>query len=278
MIMTRLNKGDDCMTTRISDTLAKKKMHFLWTASAAMLGALLLLAPVSGVQAADLLHNSNDTGSGTSKWPNGWGVAGGKYGQFTCDTCHEPNNKANIKNIRTVISTPSGENWPGGSPQVQVVLKNVTSMGDDTVSRTSSNRICEVCHSKNRFHNYSTTSNLSHGGGLGHPNPKVVCTTCHAHNTGFKAACGGCHGNPPTSAVLGGYSGLIGTPRSSGALQPSRAGAHATHVRTRSMVCDTCHYISNGGITMPSQSGTIQIGRQNAAVPLRACRSTPTLP
>ncbi len=260
MIMTRLNKGDDCMTTRISATLAKKKLQFLWTASAVMLGALLLLATASGVQAADLLHNSTDTGSGTSKWPNGWGVAGGKYGQFTCETCHEPNNKANIKNIRTVISTPSGENWPSGSPQVQVVLKNVTSMGDDSAARTSSNRICEVCHSQNRFHNYSTTSNLSHGGGFGHPNPKAVCTSCHSHNTGFKAACGGCHGNPPTTAVLGGDTGLIGTPRASNALQPSQAGAHATHVQTRSMVCDTCHYISNGGIPMPNQSGTIQIG------------------
>ena len=226
-----------------------------------MIGCLLLvllMAP-GWSWAADLLHNSTDTGS--TKWQaqGGWGVAGGKYGKFECATCHEPDSD-NLKNIRRVINTMDGSNWPNGTPANTVYFLNQTSMGDDSKARTSSNRICEVCHSQNRFHDYSTTSNLTHGGALNHPTPKQACTNCHKHNTGFKAACGGCHGNPPTQAVYGGDYGLIGNPRPSYALTTGQVGAHDTHVNQRSMVCDTCHYINNGGIKMPNQSGSIQIG------------------
>ena len=222
-------------------------------------GCLLLVAVLltpDSVKAADLLHNSADTGS--TKWQaqGGWGVSGGKYGKFECATCHEPDGD-NLKNTRSLISTMNSDTWPNGSKSVSVVFQNATGMGDDSVARSSSNRICEVCHSQNRFHNFNTANNTQ---GLGHPTPKAVCTSCHKHNTGFKAACGGCHGNPPTQAVLGGDYGMIGTPRPSYALTTGQPGAHATHVQTRSMVCDTCHYITNGGIKMPNQSGTIQIG------------------
>jgi predicted CxxxxCH...CXXCH cytochrome family protein len=205
---------------------------------------------------ADLLHNSDDTGSLNSKWPNGWGITGGQYGKFVCATCHEPD-ADNKKNIRSTINTMDGSNWPNGATSISVVFQNATGMGDDSKSRSSSNRVCEVCHSKNRFHNFNTADNTQ---GLGHPTPKAVCTSCHKHNTGFKAACGGCHGNPPTTNAIGGDYGLVGTPRASNAMQPGQAGAHATHVNGRSMVCDTCHYINNGGIKMPNASGTIQIG------------------
>lgn len=216
----------------------------------------LFLASVINVQAVDLLHNSADTGS--TKWQaqGGWGVTGGKYGKFDCATCHEPD-AANIKNIRRTINTINAENWPNGSPSATVSFINATSMGNDKGGHASSSRICEVCHSANQFHNFNTANNT---GGLAHPTPNAVCTSCHKHNTGFKAACGGCHGNPPTAAVLGGDYGLIGTPRASNALTPGEVGAHATHTQTRNMVCDTCHYISNGTIKMPNLSNTIDIG------------------
>jgi predicted CxxxxCH...CXXCH cytochrome family protein len=216
-----------------------------------------LLVLITANAHADLLHNSNDTGSFSSKWPNGWGITGGQYGKFTCATCHEPNNQKNFKNIRRVIGTMNGDLWPNGQETVAVAFFNQTSMGDDTSKHNNSSRICEVCHSRNRFHNYSTGNNSA---GLGHPNPKQVCTDCHKHNTGFKAACGGCHGNPPTTTASGGDYGLVGTPRPANALTAGQPGAHNTHVNTRTMVCDTCHYISNGGTKMPNQSGTIQIG------------------
>ena len=248
---TLLNKGDATMNVPKIE-----KIKGLSAAAAALLLAVgLLLSPLVA-KAEDLLHNS--AGTGSTKWQSqgGWGVANGKYGAFTCDTCHEPKNRQNIKNIRRVISTPNGENWPNGSPDVAVSFRNVTSMGSDARKHNSSNRICEVCHSANQYHNYSSGNNT---GGLGHPTPNDVCTTCHSHSTGFKAACGGCHGNPPTHATFGNNSGLIGRPRPSNALLPGEAGAHATH-KARSMVCDTCHYINNGTLRMPSQDGTIQIG------------------
>ena len=121
----------------------------------------LLLLPPQATWADDLLHNS--AGTGSTKWAGqgGWGVAGGKYGQFTCATCHEPNNKANIKNVRTVVSSMNGENLPNGAPSVSVSYKNVTSLGDDTGSHATSNRICEVCHSANKFHNSNTANNIN---------------------------------------------------------------------------------------------------------------------
>ncbi len=221
--------------------------------------ALVFLVPMKKAMAADLLHNSVDTGS--TKWSGqgGWGVTGGKYGEFTCDTCHETNNKANIKNVRMVISSPDGTNLPNGSPSVNVLFKNVTSHGDDSAAHLSSNRVCEVCHSASQWHNYNTTNN---SGGLGHPTPKQVCTNCHVHSTGFKAACGGCHGNPPTTPVIGGDYGLVGTPRASNALTPGQVGAHFTHTdpTKRALVCDTCHNVTDGSGKMPGQSGTIQLG------------------
>ena len=147
----------------------------------------------------------------------------------------------------------NGTNWPNGTPANTVYFLNQTSMGDDSKARTSSNRICEVCHSQNRFHNYSTTSNLSHGGALNHPTPKAVCTSCHSHNTGFKAACGGCHGNPPTTASIGGDYGLIGTPHASNALPPGAIGAHATigcraHVQDARNGCQGLDVVDDGGL------------------------------
>jgi len=221
-----------------------------------LLAFLLTVAASSLSWGADLMHNSIDTGS--TKWGGKWGVAGGRYGQFTCATCHEPD-ADNLKNIRRVISVmnpTSSHYWPNGQKSVTVYFENQTSMGNDAGGHATSTRICEVCHSQNRFHNFNSTNNT---GGNNHPTPKQVCTTCHKHNTGFKAACGGCHGNPPTTAAIGGDYGLIGTPRPSNALQPGQAGAHATHVN-RGMVCDECHFVNNGGIEMPNQSGTIQIG------------------
>lgn len=246
-------KGEMTMKT-IRQNLNDDPRSWKWVWPVAILG--LLLVSVINAQAADLLHNSADTAS--TKWQaqGGWGVTGGKYGKFECATCHEPDAE-NLKNIRKTITTPNGEKWPNGASSVNVTFLNSTSMGYDPGGHATSSRICEVCHSANQFHNFNTANNT---GGVSHPTPKANCTSCHKHNTGFKAACGGCHGNPPTSAVLGGDYGLIGTPRPSNALAAGQYGAHYTHTQTRDMICDTCHYISNGTVKMPNLSNTIDIG------------------
>ncbi|MBT0666658.1 CxxxxCH/CxxCH domain-containing protein, partial [Geobacter pelophilus] len=256
--ITLARKGEDTMvklknTPQSRESILKK----CCAAFGATLLTIVILA-ASSVGAADLMHNSKDTGS--TKWPGGWGIPGGRYGNFTCATCHEPNAK-NIKNIRKTISvmnnTSTTHTLPNGQLSAQVVFKNVTSMGDDSTTHNTSSRICEVCHSQTLFHNADSGRTLP--ANRNHPSPKAVCTTCHSHNTGFKAACGGCHGNPPTSATLGGYSGMVGTPRPSRALPPGNAGAHREHAK-HELVCDTCHYISDGSTRMPSLSNTIQLG------------------
>ncbi|WP_160295292.1 CxxxxCH/CxxCH domain-containing protein, partial [Geobacter sp. OR-1] len=213
------------------------------------------------VAAADLMHNSRDTGS--TRWNGRWGIAGGRYGEFTCATCHEPLAE-NLKNIRKTISVMnpwSSHTFPGGSQSVTVNFQNNTSMGNDRAAHTTSNRICEVCHSQLTYHNTDSNNNTGNPK-LGHPaqgGQAGVCTSCHSHNTGFKASCGGCHGNPPTTSTLGAPDGLIKTPKASKALKAGEAGVHEAHT-DRGMVCDTCHYISDGSIKMPNLSNTIQIG------------------
>lgn len=230
-----------------------------------LLAAGLLLASVACGYGADLMHNSSGTGS--TKWGGKWGVPGGRYGEFRCDTCHEPD-ADNLKNVRKTINTmnpTSSHFWPNGQKSVNISFLNATSMGNDRVAHATppySNRVCEACHSKVLFHNANSATTIANGGNLNHPTPNAVCTSCHKHNTGFKAACGGCHGNPPVSAQSGGDYGMIGgTVPPSNALSSGAWGAHVTHTQTRNMSCDTCHYQSSStAVKMPNLNAIIDIG------------------
>ncbi len=156
--------------------------------------------PVLGSQATTsdytndpLLHNSTNTASGYWSANGGWGIPNGKYGAFVCETCHTPR-ATNIKGIKSTITTPDGSNWAtSGTPSVTVNFQSyttsATAMGNDTETRTSSTRICEVCHSQTAYHKYSQPS-----GGSAH-NGVSDCTTCHKHNQGFAGdgPCMSCH-------------------------------------------------------------------------------------
>ena len=111
-------------------------------------------------------------------------------------------------------------------------------MGDDTGGHTTSTRVCEVCHSQNKYHNYNTANN---SGGLDHNNA-TDCASCHAHTSAFKASCDACHGNPPTQNTLGGPNGLANNPPTGS----TTAGAHNLHVNTKGFGCSLCHYNSVG--------------------------------
>jgi hypothetical protein len=131
-------------------------------------------------------------------------LAGGQYGEFTCATCHQPGT-SNVKRIRTTITAPNSptHDFPGSA----VVLLDVTSdntgtppsdpadFGDDLGGHATSNRICEVCHSQNKYHNYDTANNP---GGLTHNN-QYDCVSCHKHGSGFSGggSCDSCHDYPP---------------------------------------------------------------------------------
>ncbi len=212
-----------------------------------------------------MIHSSLSTGS--TKWSaeGGWGIAGGKYGEFTCATCHA-RKTGNIKRVKTAIAAPNGtDQFPieaDLSPPAAISFldsrDSSSDFGDD-VNRggdpTQSDMICEVCHSQNLFHNYDVANNT---GGTAHANQQD-CMACHPHSQGFKGAgCDGCHGNPPITSDIDGSTntGLVHTPSATGATDPASPGGHGVHANTLGMNCNTCHQ----GNTMPTVSNTIQMG------------------
>ncbi len=148
-----------------------------------------------------LVHSSLATAS--SKWSGsgGWGIKDGKYGEFTCSTCHEKGsgNASQVKAALVVTDSGSSDQLPievaAGSVVFTSKQSGSSNFGDDTRgTNTSSTNICEACHSQTNYHRYDTTGQP---GGTGHYN-KADCIKCHNHNGGFKAGCDGCHANPPT--------------------------------------------------------------------------------
>lgn len=220
----------------------------------------------TGVQTAPTLsigltHNS-DRFPGTTKWGGKWGVVGGQYGDITCINCHQPG-APNIKSFRPTLnpanSSVTAVYYPSGA-DASVSFQNVTSMGDDSTAHTSTVRVCEVCHSQNKFHNANASAQTSKV----HYN-HTDCVVCHPHNVGFKASCDICHGLPPivnktdgsTNTGLVWRSGPSTSPTvPTGATSPASPGAHATHAVTRHFACDTCH----NGTPMPDVNMKITLG------------------
>jgi len=143
-------------------------------------------------QSAKLIHNSETTGS--SYWaPMGWGVVGGMYGEFTCETCHMKNSP-NISRIKDMIELE-------GVPPRQVTFwsrRGLDSYGDDSEPRfmPMTSRICEVCHTMTNglqntplddpqifgpIHQYEQPEPANHF----NANGKGNCICCHTHETGF---------------------------------------------------------------------------------------------
>lgn len=143
-------------------------------------------------------HSSVSLGS--SKWSaqGGWGVAGGKYGEFVCTTCHTAHSTANIYVIKETITAPNSptDSFPGST--VDFRTKSGTAgvtlgtMGDDTAGHATSTRVCEVCHSQTNYHKYNQATDPGH-------NNATDCTSCHTHKIAFGGggACNSCHGAPP---------------------------------------------------------------------------------
>ncbi len=233
---------------------------------------------------ASLIHNSVTTGlcsdtafttkaacetggkiwTPSARWgTNGWGISGGKYGEFACETCHT-RTTANIKRVKETITAPNSptDNFPGGSVIFNSAKSGSSDFGDDSNQHATSTKVCEVCHTYSgtqvggvKFHAYDMS-----GGGkdLTHYN-KTDCIACHTHNRGFKPTdCDGCHGNPPTSDLLnaaspGGNTGLADSPYVTGS---EYAGAHDRHVNQ--LGYDNC-LICHNNYSMPSTAGTYTI-------------------
>ncbi|EHP88232.1 hypothetical protein GeomeDRAFT_0894 [Geobacter metallireducens RCH3] len=211
-------------------------------------------------QYSPLLHNSAILGS--NKWPSGWGVTGGKYGAFSCTTCHTMKS-ANIKRVRTSITAPFG-NWSSsGTPSVSVSFTNLTSMGHDDDNHTTSNRVCEVCHNRNKYHNYNTTKNT---GGKSHNNG-IDCVGCHSHNIAFKGeeskggkACTNCHNSGKFASALKGSNGYHHYLQNTDSItygtiaQPALTGG-ATDTNRSCLMCHVDHDIFRPDINLNAGSG-----------------------
>ena len=162
-----------------------------------LLAVVMIVAAGSAFAAGEtLMHNSNNLGTKYGVW----GVAGGKYGQFTCTTCHNATTN-NVMRVAGTITAPLG-NWSSSkTASVSVVFNNMTAFGNDFAGRTTSTRICEVCHSKTSVHKYDTTGQTD----LNHQGANLTdCTACHSHASAFKAeGCTGCHGDATSGTLAG---------------------------------------------------------------------------
>ncbi len=154
------------------------------------------------------------------------------------------------KNVKALISYVN----PGGEPKggnVKLFSADGSFSAGDSINSTTS--VCFVCHTQGKFWSSKVGSDLTH-------NDKADCTTCHAHTGGFKASCGGCHGNPPTVNAATSPNGLVWTTTTGS----TTAGAHNAHVTTDRIACDSCHYNSVGtGATHDSRKVTIGFGGFN---------------
>ncbi|MDX1566103.1 MAG: cytochrome c3 family protein, partial [Phycisphaeraceae bacterium] len=213
--------------------------------------------PVTTIKPFDpLIHSSLSTGSTRHSGDGGWGIANGKYGEFTCGVCHTPST-TNIKRIRTTLpSAPdtSKGDFPGAGGAILFLdaTEPTTDFGDDSdAPRASSNRICEVCHTYDATqtagvnkHAFDQQVNSSH------ENAKD-CISCHKHNAGFSAAggsCDSCHGYPPDPADGYSYQAVEGK------------GAHVKHVN---------HLATLAGITLDPNNDSF--GDANVTIVCGVC-------
>ena len=58
----------------------------------------------------------------------------------------------------TAANSPT-QNFPGSTVESLDVRDDTSDFGNDSGDRTISNRIGEVCHSLNKFHNFSISDN-----------------------------------------------------------------------------------------------------------------------
>ncbi|MDO9287535.1 MAG: CxxxxCH/CxxCH domain-containing protein [Thermodesulfovibrionales bacterium] len=154
---------------------------------------------------ADAIKSHSSISLSSGKWSasGGWGVAGGKYGEFVCTTCHTSHDTTNIYLIKETITTPDGSNFVGsGTSSVTVDFRvkgsGIGSMGDDTSAHGNSSKICEVCHTYDAGQTTGVNKHAYNSPAGTHENASD-CTSCHSHRSAFSGAggtCNSCHGAP----------------------------------------------------------------------------------
>ena len=196
-----------------------------------------------------IMHNSSSVGS--SYWGGGWGnTPNSKYGQFTCTTCHAAGaSSGNVKQVKASITAPANGTFPGSV----VVFESSTSFGSDYLSRSASNRICDVCHSVTKHHRYDNQAATTHKGNRD-------CVACHLHNQGFKkqnveggGPCSDCHsdlyGSPGTYGMHSNVARMSYKHYLDNDAQTTTTGPagipDGTNVNVTSRRCTMCHVEHN---------------------------------
>jgi hypothetical protein len=176
-------------------------------------------------RANQLIHNSQNTYS--TKWNQGWGIDGGKYGAFSCSTCHS-SNTTNSALVSTSFQAATLENWSSSGTRVLgVTYRNpATDLGNDASHATSTNP-CEACHSRTGHHKYNNPV-ANHKG-------TTDCTACHSHNEGFLPSCQTCHS---TAQGPGGYRRQI---VGNGGDFFTNMSTHGKFTGLSSQTCTACH-------------------------------------
>jgi predicted CxxxxCH...CXXCH cytochrome family protein len=168
-----------------------KSKHARWGLIQLLTIIMVVAAGTAFAAGEQLMHNSDNLGTkyGT------WGVAGGKYGAFTCTTCHSTAvvGTNNIKRVKGTLTAPLGSWSSSKAATVSVVFNNMTGYGNDAGGHATSTRVCEVCHSKTTVHRYNTAGQTD----LDHKSANQSdCTSCHSHADAFKGkGCTSCHGS-----------------------------------------------------------------------------------
>lgn len=153
--------------------------------------------PATGV----VTHSSRTTDSGYGDW------------DLDCWSCHNPHHQEQDINygttygkyIRKNLNAEVKEidpNDPGPYYWPLSILRTVTSTNIRFTGPTefvdgdidSDDDICQVCHESTSYYNPSTAFNTHANLGTD-SQPGGVCTSCHPHDSGFKAlgGCTGCH-------------------------------------------------------------------------------------
>jgi predicted CxxxxCH...CXXCH cytochrome family protein len=187
-----------------------------------------------------------------------------------CTTCHAGKASHNMKgqdiqcvdchgaHVEYDPTDPTGSKGTNIHLVRRAVDKRTTGSGQIFFRYTASQReyknagntgVCQGCHAVPAPGGIYPSEHAS--------SDPIVCNTCHYHNSSngsFSGACSACHGYPPTTATLGGPTG-VAVP-ATGAT-PTSPGAHVTHAKTHFMACNTCH---TGYATKTMPSSSIDIG------------------
>jgi len=231
-------------------------------------GVMVLSIPAGASQLTHASANIGSTKYGT------WGE------NYDCSTCHARGNTSNIRKIKPVITTPTGDR--------PVVFRRVAAFdnastgvfGNDErqYALEGSTNICEVCHHQTKYHQYSASKIAAQPTGSQHTEHRSNnrdCMKCHSHRFGFRPPqpgdCTDCHGVPPVAGTTL-QTDLMTYP---GNTFGGSFGAHQKHYYVLGLNCATCHngsvhgllgneYLEFGfridSVTWPSFEGSITSG------------------